>query len=64
MIDLDKLAQQSSDIRNAANWADSLAGNLRKLNSGPVFEYERKKALEEVQIAFAAISKLMAKDEA
>lgn len=62
MIDLDRLAQQSSDIRNAANWADSLAGNLRKLNSGPVFDYERKKALEEVNVAFSAISSLLAKE--
>ncbi|NZD50572.1 hypothetical protein [Rhizobium leguminosarum] len=64
MIDLDKLAQQSSDIRNAAIWADALAGNLRKLNSGPVFYYERKKALEEVEIAFSAISKLLSKEAA
>lgn len=64
MIDLDKLAQQSADIRNAANWADSLARNLRNLNSGPVFDYERKKALEDVGIAFSALSKLLGKDPA
>lgn len=39
MIDMDLYARHSTEVRRAADLADGLAKNLRKLDDGPVFDH-------------------------
>ncbi|MCD1264106.1 hypothetical protein B5M44_03935 [Shinella sumterensis] len=60
-MDLNLHADQSTRIRQAADYASGLADNLRKLNSGPVFDHDREKLVEGVNIWFDRLAELLGK---
>lgn len=64
MIDMDLHARHSTEVRRAADLADGLAKNLRKLNDGPVFDHERAKLIGEVDAWFVALSEIIGKRQA
>lgn len=47
-MNLAQHADASSDIRRAAGAAAEISTALNKLNSGPVFDHERERLIQEV----------------
>ncbi|MBX4941203.1 hypothetical protein [Rhizobium binae] len=63
-MDIDAHAQRAAEMRRAAEYADGIATNLRKLNAGPVFDHERERLINEVNCWFAAVSTILGKETA
>lgn len=62
MMDMHEHANQSKAMRHAAEYADGIAANLRKINSGPAFDHDRDKLVREVESWFAELAKLFGKN--
>ncbi|WP_411037537.1 hypothetical protein [Shinella sp. BYT-45] len=60
-MDLNLHADQSTRIREAAEYVAGIADNLRKINNGPVFDCDRDKLVEGVNIWFNRLAELLGK---
>ncbi len=63
-MDMHEHANQSKAMRQAAEYAEGIAANLRQINSGPVFDHDRDKLVREVDGWFSMLAKLLGKDVA
>ncbi|PZP60528.1 MAG: hypothetical protein DI604_31155 [Delftia acidovorans] len=63
-MDIDTHAKRSTDIRKAAEYARGLSDNLHKINNGPVYDADRRKIIEEVNMWLSALNRLLGKEAA